>query len=186
MISRLHIGGMEWRETLPSMLLFVTLVSESRLNINDLSDCCSRCKCLSGGWVGNWRSYSPRLIQCKRGSWYCCWRSYSSRPTTGNLSIAMVLLQLAMLVSTSNTSLLQLFSWIVYERGSIKYMWGWRVLVRSRALILYQGCWKSFFMTYLWIRWSWICLDCFVLPLKFQVSNLILRANSYMILTVLE
>jgi ribonuclease HI len=34
--------------TLPSMLLFVTLVSESRLNINDLLDCCSRCECLSG------------------------------------------------------------------------------------------------------------------------------------------
>jgi hypothetical protein len=33
---------------LPSMLLFMTLVSESRLNINDLLDCCSHCKCLSG------------------------------------------------------------------------------------------------------------------------------------------
>jgi hypothetical protein len=30
------------------MLLFVTLVNESRLDINDLLDCCSRCKCLSG------------------------------------------------------------------------------------------------------------------------------------------
>jgi hypothetical protein len=47
MISRPVIGGMEWRETLPSMLLFVKFVSESRLNINDLLDCCSRCKCLS-------------------------------------------------------------------------------------------------------------------------------------------
>jgi hypothetical protein len=28
-------------------LLFVTLVSESKLNINDLLDCCSRCKCMS-------------------------------------------------------------------------------------------------------------------------------------------
>jgi hypothetical protein len=31
-----------------SMLLFATLVSKSRLNINDLLDCCSHCKCLSG------------------------------------------------------------------------------------------------------------------------------------------
>jgi hypothetical protein len=31
-----------------SMLLFVTFVSESRLNMNDLLDCCSRCKCVSG------------------------------------------------------------------------------------------------------------------------------------------
>jgi hypothetical protein len=38
MISRPLIGGMEWRETLPSMLLFATLVNESRLNINDLLD----------------------------------------------------------------------------------------------------------------------------------------------------
>jgi hypothetical protein len=30
-----------------SMLLFVTLVSESRLSINDLLDYCSHCKCLS-------------------------------------------------------------------------------------------------------------------------------------------
>jgi hypothetical protein len=29
------------------MLLFVTLVSELRLTINDLLDCCSHCKCLS-------------------------------------------------------------------------------------------------------------------------------------------
>jgi hypothetical protein len=28
-----------------SMLLFATLVSESRLNSNDLLDCCSCCKC---------------------------------------------------------------------------------------------------------------------------------------------
>jgi hypothetical protein len=48
MILRPLIGGMEWREMLPSMLLFVTLVSELRLNINDLLDCCRRCKCLSG------------------------------------------------------------------------------------------------------------------------------------------
>jgi hypothetical protein len=33
---------------LPSMLRFATLFSESRLNINDLLDCCNRCKCLSG------------------------------------------------------------------------------------------------------------------------------------------
>jgi hypothetical protein len=33
---------------LPRMLLFATLVSESRLNINDLLDYSSRCKCLSG------------------------------------------------------------------------------------------------------------------------------------------
>jgi hypothetical protein len=30
-----------------SMLLFATLVSESRLSINDLLDYCSHCKCLS-------------------------------------------------------------------------------------------------------------------------------------------
>jgi hypothetical protein len=30
------------------MLLFATLVSESKLNINDLLDYCSHCKCLSG------------------------------------------------------------------------------------------------------------------------------------------
>jgi hypothetical protein len=50
MISRPLIGGMEWSETLPSMLLFATLVSESRLNINHLLDCCNRCKCLNGSW----------------------------------------------------------------------------------------------------------------------------------------
>jgi hypothetical protein len=33
---------------LPSMLLFATIVSESRPNINDLLDCCNHCKCLSG------------------------------------------------------------------------------------------------------------------------------------------
>jgi hypothetical protein len=33
---------------LPSILLFATLVSESRLNINNLLDCCSRCEYLSG------------------------------------------------------------------------------------------------------------------------------------------
>jgi hypothetical protein len=30
------------------MLLFAIVVSESRLNINDLLDCCNHCKCLSG------------------------------------------------------------------------------------------------------------------------------------------
>jgi hypothetical protein len=30
------------------MLLFVTLVNELRLNINDLLDCYSHCKCLIG------------------------------------------------------------------------------------------------------------------------------------------
>jgi hypothetical protein len=33
---------------LSSMLHFATLVSESRLNINDLLDCRSHCNCLSG------------------------------------------------------------------------------------------------------------------------------------------
>jgi hypothetical protein len=33
---------------LSSILPFATLVSESRLNINDLLGCCSHCKCLSG------------------------------------------------------------------------------------------------------------------------------------------
>jgi hypothetical protein len=40
------------------MLLFVTLVSESRLNINDLLDCCNRCKCLSGSGKGLPRTQS--------------------------------------------------------------------------------------------------------------------------------
>jgi hypothetical protein len=40
-------------------LLFATLVSESRLNINDLLDCCNHCKCLSGSgkrlpWISSW------------------------------------------------------------------------------------------------------------------------------------
>jgi hypothetical protein len=39
MISRPLIGCMVSRETFPSMLLFVTLVSESKLSINDLLDC---------------------------------------------------------------------------------------------------------------------------------------------------
>jgi hypothetical protein len=44
---------------LPSTLVFVTLVSESRLNINDLLDCCSHCNCLSGSgkklqWIFSW------------------------------------------------------------------------------------------------------------------------------------
>jgi hypothetical protein len=30
------------------MLLFATLVSELKLSINDLLDCCNHCKCLSG------------------------------------------------------------------------------------------------------------------------------------------
>jgi hypothetical protein len=59
MISRPLIGGMESRETLPSMLLIVTLASESRLNSNDLLDCYNHCKCLSGGgkklsWILSW------------------------------------------------------------------------------------------------------------------------------------
>jgi hypothetical protein len=59
MISRPLIGGMVCREMLLSMLLFATLVSESRLNINDLLDCCNRCKCLSGTekklpWILSW------------------------------------------------------------------------------------------------------------------------------------
>jgi hypothetical protein len=41
------------------MLLFVTLVSESRLNINDLLDCYNHCKCLNGNgkrlpWISLW------------------------------------------------------------------------------------------------------------------------------------
>jgi hypothetical protein len=47
------------RETLPSMLPFVTLVSESKLSINDLLDYYSRCKCPSGSgkklpWILLW------------------------------------------------------------------------------------------------------------------------------------
>jgi hypothetical protein len=48
MISRPLIAGMVWKETLLSMLPFVTLVSESKPSINDLLDDCSRCKCPSG------------------------------------------------------------------------------------------------------------------------------------------
>jgi hypothetical protein len=54
---------------LPSMLLFVTLVSESRLNINDLLDCYSRCMCLSESgkklpWISSWdcRELSQDMI----------------------------------------------------------------------------------------------------------------------------
>jgi hypothetical protein len=42
----------------------VTLVSESRLNINDLLDYYSRCKCLSGSgkkfpWILSWDCRKP-------------------------------------------------------------------------------------------------------------------------------
>jgi hypothetical protein len=47
--SRQHIGGMEWREKLPSMLpFFVTYVRESWSSIDDLLDCCNLCKYPSG------------------------------------------------------------------------------------------------------------------------------------------
>jgi hypothetical protein len=40
-------------------VLFVTLISELRLDINDLLDCCSHCKCLNGSgkkllWILSW------------------------------------------------------------------------------------------------------------------------------------
>jgi hypothetical protein len=35
-------------ETSLGMSLFATLVNESRLNINNMLDCCSLCKCLNG------------------------------------------------------------------------------------------------------------------------------------------
>jgi hypothetical protein len=48
MISRQPIGGTELREMLPSMLLFVTHVRESKPSINDSLDCFNPCKYLSG------------------------------------------------------------------------------------------------------------------------------------------
>jgi hypothetical protein len=47
------------KETLLSMLPFVTLVNESRPSINDLLDYCSHCKCPSGtgkrlSWILSW------------------------------------------------------------------------------------------------------------------------------------
>jgi hypothetical protein len=59
MTSRQPIGGMEGREMLPSMLLFVTPVRESSSRINDLLDCCSPCEYLSGSrkrllWILSW------------------------------------------------------------------------------------------------------------------------------------
>jgi hypothetical protein len=59
MISRPLIGGMESREMLLSMLLFMTLVSELRPKINDLLDCYSRCKCMSGS-----AKKLPWIISC--------------------------------------------------------------------------------------------------------------------------
>jgi hypothetical protein len=49
------------RETLPSMLPFATLVSESKSSINDMLDCYSHCKCPSGSgkrlpWILSWAS----------------------------------------------------------------------------------------------------------------------------------
>jgi hypothetical protein len=59
MISRQPIGGTELRETLQSMLLFATLLRESRLSINELLDCCNLCKYpIESGkrllWISSW------------------------------------------------------------------------------------------------------------------------------------
>jgi hypothetical protein len=59
MITRQPIGGMELREMLPSTLLFVTHVRESKPSINNLLDCCNPCKYLSESakrllWVLSW------------------------------------------------------------------------------------------------------------------------------------
>jgi hypothetical protein len=59
MITRQPIGGMELREMLPSKLLFVTHVRESKPSINNLLDCCNPCKYLSESgkrllWVLSW------------------------------------------------------------------------------------------------------------------------------------
>jgi hypothetical protein len=62
--------GMVYRETLLSILLFVTLVSVSKPSINDLLDCCSVCNCLSGSgkrlpWTLSWvcQELSRDMIQ---------------------------------------------------------------------------------------------------------------------------
>jgi hypothetical protein len=47
-ISRQPIGGTEWRETLPSKLLFVTPLRESKPSIKDMLDCCNPFKYPSG------------------------------------------------------------------------------------------------------------------------------------------
>jgi hypothetical protein len=59
MITRQPIGGTELREMLPSMLLFVTHVRESKPSINDLLDCCNPCKYPSESgkrliWILSW------------------------------------------------------------------------------------------------------------------------------------
>jgi hypothetical protein len=48
-----------WWYGMKSMLLFTTPVRESKPSINDLLDCCSHCKCLSGSgkkltWTLTW------------------------------------------------------------------------------------------------------------------------------------
>jgi hypothetical protein len=61
----IHPGGNKMYHNLKvtnwwyGMLLFVTLISESKLSINDLLDCCSPCKCYSGSgnrlsWLLSW------------------------------------------------------------------------------------------------------------------------------------
>jgi hypothetical protein len=55
------------------MLLFVTLVSESRLNTNDLLDCYSHCKCLIGRgkrlpWILSWDCQELSKIQFHLGN----------------------------------------------------------------------------------------------------------------------
>jgi hypothetical protein len=59
MTSRQPIGGVEWRETLPSRLLFATPLRESKPSINDLLDCCNPCKYPSESrkrflWISSW------------------------------------------------------------------------------------------------------------------------------------
>jgi hypothetical protein len=59
MITRQPIGGIELRDMLSSMLLFVIHVRGSKPSINDLLDCCNPCKYLSESgkrllWILSW------------------------------------------------------------------------------------------------------------------------------------
>jgi hypothetical protein len=49
------------------MLLFVTLVSESKLSINDLLDCCSLCKCPSESGTENAMDFIVGLPRTQLG-----------------------------------------------------------------------------------------------------------------------
>jgi hypothetical protein len=58
---------------LSSLLLFAIPIRESRLSINDLSDCCNPCKDLSGSgkklpWILSWVSENSVRIQFHLGN----------------------------------------------------------------------------------------------------------------------